>query len=165
MTPKRESREKSPKLFFLVKTSFFLSSVQSLSDVRFFGTPWTAAHHVSLSITNSWSLLKLRWCHPSISSSIVLFSSCPQSFPASGSFPTGQFFASGDQSIGVSASASVLPMNIQDWFPLGWAGWISLQSKGLSRVFSNTTFKSINSLVLSLLHSPTHIRTWPQEKP
>ena len=75
-----------------------------------------------------------RWCHPTISSSVVPFSSCLQSFPASGSFQMNQFFASGGQSIGVSASASVLPMNIQDWFPLGWTGWISLQSKGLSRV-------------------------------
>ena len=80
-----------------------------------------------------------QWCHPTISASIIPFSSSPQSFPASGSFPMSQFFASGGQSIGVSASASVLPMNIQDWFPLGWAGWIYLQSKGLSRVFSNTT--------------------------
>ena len=79
------------------------------------------------------------WCHPTISSSVVPFSSHLQSFPASGSFPMSQFFASGGQGIGVSASASVLPMNIQDWFPIGWTGWISLQSKGLSRVFSNTT--------------------------
>ena len=78
------------------------------------------------------------WCHPTISSSVVPFFSCPQSFLASGSFPV-QFVTSGGQSIGVSASASVLPMNIHDWFPLGLAGWISLQSKGLSRVFSNTT--------------------------
>ena len=82
-----------------------------------------------------------RWCHPAISSSAVPFSSCPQSFPASGSFPMSQFFPSGGQRIGVSASASVLPMNIQDWFTLGWTGGISLQSKGLSRVFSNTTFQ------------------------
>ena len=80
-----------------------------------------------------------RWRHPTISSSVVPFSSCPQSFPASGSFPRSQCFTSGGQSIGVSASASVLPMNIQDWSPLGWTGWISLQSKRLSRVFSNTT--------------------------
>ena len=80
-----------------------------------------------------------RWCHPAISSSVVPFSSCPQSFPASGSFPMSQLFASGGQTIGVSASTSVLPMNIQGWFPLGWTGWISLPSKGLSRVFSNTT--------------------------
>ena len=80
-----------------------------------------------------------RWCHPTISSSIILFSSCPQSFPASGSFQMSQFFAWGGQNIGVSASTSVLPMNTQNWSPLGWTGWISLQSKGLSRVFSNTT--------------------------
>ena len=79
-----------------------------------------------------------QWCHPTISPSVVPFSSCPQSLPASGSFPVTQFFTSGGQSIGVSASASALPVNIQDWFPLGWTGWISLQSKGLSRVFSNT---------------------------
>ena len=80
-----------------------------------------------------------RWCHPTISSSVVPFSSCLQSFPASGSFQMSQFFTSGGQSIGVSASTSVLPVNIQDWFPLGWVGCISLKSKGLSRVFSNTT--------------------------
>ena len=79
-----------------------------------------------------------RWCHPTISSSVVPFSSCLQSFSASGSFPMSQLFTSGDQSIGVSASASVFPVNIQDWFPLGWTGWISLQSKGLSRVFSSS---------------------------
>ena len=79
------------------------------------------------------------WCHPAISSSVIPFSSCPQSLPASGSFPMSQLFVSGGQRIRVSASASVLPMNTQDWSPLGWTGWISLQSKGLSRVFSNTT--------------------------
>ena len=80
-----------------------------------------------------------RWCHPTISSSVISFSSCPRSFPASGSFPVSQFFASGGQSIGVSASTSVLPTNTQDWFPLGWTGWISMESKGLSKVFFNTT--------------------------
>ena len=80
-----------------------------------------------------------QWCHPTISSFVVPFSSCPQSFPASGSFQMSQLFAPGGQSIGVSASTSFLPMNTQDWSPLGWTGWISLQSKGLSRVFSNTT--------------------------
>ena len=79
------------------------------------------------------------WCHPATSASVVPFSSCPQSFPASGAFQMSQLFASGGQSIGVSASTSVLPMNTQDWSPLGWTGWISLQSKGHSRVFSNTT--------------------------
>ena len=86
---------------------------------------------------NSCSLS--HWCHPTISSSVIPFSSCPQSFPTSGSFQMSQLFTSGGQSIGVSASTSVLPMNIQDWFPLGWTGWISLLFKGLSRVFSNTT--------------------------
>ena len=87
----------------------------------------------SNSYPSSW------WCHPTISSSVVPFSFCLQSFPAPGSFPRSQFFASGGQGIEISASASVLPMNIQDWFPLGWTGWISLQFRGLSRVFSNTT--------------------------
>ena len=84
-----------------------------------------------------------QWCHPTVSSSVVPFSSCLQSFPASGSFQISHFFTSGEQSIGVSASASVLPMNIQDWFPLGWTGWISLQSKGLSRVFLSNSKTSI----------------------
>ena len=79
-----------------------------------------------------------QWCHPTVSSSVIPFSSCPQSLPASGSFPMNQLFASGGQSTGVSASKSVLPMNTQDWSPLGWTGWISLQSKGFSRVFYNT---------------------------
>ena len=106
-------------------------------------TPWTAAHQApcpsptpracSNSCPLSW------WCHPGISSSVIPFSSCLQSFPASESFPMCQFFLSGGQSIGVSASASALPMNIQDWSPLGWTGLISLKSKGLSRVLSNTT--------------------------
>ena len=80
-----------------------------------------------------------RWCHPTISSSVIPFCSCPQSFLASGPFPMSQVFTSGGQSIGVSPSISVLPMNTQDWSPLGWTGWISSQAKGLSRVFSNTT--------------------------
>ena len=102
-----------------------------------------------------------QWCHPIISSSVVPFSSRLQSFPASGSFPMSQFFASGGQSIGVSASTSVLPMNIQDWFPLGWTGWISLQSKGLSRVFSNTTVQMHQFLGAQLsLSSNSHIHTW-----
>ena len=95
-----------------------------------------------------------QWCHPTISSTVIPFSSCLQSFPASGSFPVSQFFTSGGQSIGVSGSASVLPMNIQDWFHLGLTDLISLLSKGLSRVFSNAQFKSINSLALSFLYSP-----------
>ena len=105
--------------------------------------------------TCSSSCPSSQWCHPAISSSLVPFSFCLQSFPVSGSFQMSQFFASGGQSIGVSASASVFPMNIQDWFPLGWTGWISLQSKELSRVFSNTAVQKHHSLVLSFLYGPT----------
>ena len=98
-----------------------------------------------------------RWCHPTISSSVIPFSSCLQSFPASGSFQMSPFFTSGGQSIRASASASVFPMTIQDWFPLGWTGWISLLFKELSRIFSNTTVQIISSLVLNFLYSPTLI--------
>ena len=109
----------------------------------------------------------LSWrCHPTISSSIIPSSSCPQSFPASGSFQMSQLFSSGGQSIGVSASTSVLPMNTQDWSPLGWTGWISLQSKGLSRVFSNTTLQKHQFFSTQLSsQSNSHIHTWPLEKP
>ena len=125
---------------------WWLSSVQSLSRVWLFANPWIAAHQASLSITNSRSLLKLMFiesmmpsnhlilCHP-----LLLLPSIFPSIRVSGSFPMSHFFASGGQSIEVSPLASVLPMNIQDWFPSGWTGWVSLQSKGLSRVFSNTT--------------------------
>ena len=107
-----------------------------------------------------------QWCHPAISSSVVPFSSCPQSLPASGSFAMSQLFAWGGQSIGVSVSASVLPMNTQDWSPLGWTGWISLQSKGLSRVFSNTTVQKYQFFGAQLSsQSNSHIHTWPLEKP
>ena len=95
------------------------------------------------------------WCHPTISSSVVPFSSCLQSFPESGSFPISQFFASGGQSTGVSASASVLPMNVQDWFSLGLTGWISLLSKGLTGVFSNTTVQKHQFVSAFFLYSPT----------
>ena len=119
------------------------SSVQVLSHVWLFATPWITARQASLSITNSGvhsnSRPSSQWCHPTISSPVVPFFSCLQFFPASGSFPSSQFFTSGGQRIGVSASTSVLPMNTQVWSPLGGTGWISLQSKGLSRVFSNTT--------------------------
>ena len=145
------------------------SSVQLLSLVRPFVTPCTAAHKASLSITNSQSLLKLILikllmpsnhlilCHP--------FSSCFQSFPASGSFPMSQFFASGGQRIRVSDSASVLPMTIQDWFLLALTSLISLQSKGLSRVFSNTTVQKHQFFRTQLsLWSNSHIYTWLLEK-
>ena len=107
-----------------------------------------------------------QWCHPTISSSVIPFLSCPQSIPASGSFPMSQLFTWGGQSIGVSASASVLPMNTQDWSPSGCTGWISLQSKGLSRVFSNTTVQKHQFFGAQLSsQSKSHIYTWPLEKP
>ena len=106
-----------------------------------------------------------RWCHPTISSSVIPFSSRLQSFPASGSFPVSQFITSGGQSFGASASASVLPMNIQDWFPLGWTGLI-LQSKGLSRDFSNNTVQKHQFFGAQLSsQSNSHIHTWLLEKP
>jgi len=147
------------------------SSVYENCHVGLFVTQWTAAHQASLSITNSQSLPKLMsieswWCHPTISSSVIPFSSRLQSFPASGSFQINQFFASGGQNIEVSASTSVLPMNIQHWFPLGWTGWISLQSKGLSRVFSNTTVQKHQFFSARLyLWSNSHIHAWLLEKP
>ena len=208
--------------------------VQSLSCVRLFATPWTAAHQDSLSFTISQSLLKLTsiesvmpsnqfilccplfllpsifpsirvfqfssvaqscptlwthglqharlpcpspapracsdsypsswWCLPTTSSSVIPFSSCLQSFPASGSFPMSQLLISGGWNIGISAS--VLPMNIQDWFPLGLTGWISLQSKGLSRVFSNTTVQKHQCFgTQPSPWSNSYIHTWPLEKP
>ena len=122
--------------------------VHFLSRVWLFTTPWNAALQASLSFTISWSLLKLmsigwhRWCHTTISSSVVPFSSCFQSFPASGSFPVSQLFMSGGQTIGASASVYVLPMNIQGWFPLGLTGLISLLSKGLWRVLQQHSSKA-----------------------
>ena len=149
------------------------SSVHLLSRVRLFATPWIAACQASLSITNSQSLSNScpssRWCHPAISSSVIPFSSCPQSLPPSGSFPMSQLFTWGGQSIEsieVSDSASVLPMNTQDWSPSGWTGWISFQSKVLSRVFSNTTVQKHQFFGAQLSsQSNSHIHTWPLEKP
>ena len=151
-------------------SSVQFSSVQSLSHVRLFATPWlqhTRLPRPSLtpgvylnSCPLSW------WCHPTISSSIIPFSSCLQSFSASGSFQMSHLFASGGQSVGVSASTSVLPVNIQDWFPLGWTSWISLQSKGLSRVFSNTTVQKHQFFSTQLSsQSNSHIHIWQLEKP
>ena len=129
------------------------SSVQSLSRVRLFATPWTSAHRPPCPSptpgVHSNSRPSSRWCNPAISSSVVPFSSCHQSLLASGSFPMSQLFTWGGQSIGVSASASVLPMNTQDWSPLGWTGWISLQPKGLSKVFSSTTVQKHQFFSLS----------------
>ena len=147
-----------------------LSSVQSLSCVWLFATPWTTALRASLSITNSRSLLKPMSIESVMPSSHLIlccpFSSCPQSLPASGSFQMSQLFTWGGQSTGVSASASVLPVNTQDWSPLGWTGWISLQSKGLSRVFPNTTVPKHQLFSAQLSsQSNSHIHTWPLEKP
>ena len=135
---------------FLYRPQF--GSVQLLSHVRLFvdpmnhSTPGLPVHHPTPGVHPKPCPLS-RWCHPTISSSVVPFSSCPQSFPALGSFQMSQLFASCGQSIGVSASTSVLPMNTQDWSPLGWTGWISLQSKGLSRAFSNTTVQRKASIL------------------
>ena len=142
--------------------------VQSLSRVWLFATPWTVARQASLpspsprACSNSSPLSQ--WCHPTISSSVTPFSSCLQSFPASGSFLISRVFESGGQSIG--ASASVLPVNIQDWFPLGLTCLISFQSKGLSRVFSNTTVQKHQFFsTRPSLWSSSHIHTWLLEKP
>ena len=150
------------------KDTVLFSSVQSCSHVQLFATPWTATHQAPLSITTfracSNSCPSSWWCHPTISSSIIPFSSWLQSFPASGSFPISWFFTSDGQSIG--ASASVFPINFQCWFPLRWTSLISLPSKGLSRVFSNTTVQKhqFSSAQLSLW-SNSHIHTWLLVKP
>ena len=146
------------------------SSVHLLSHVRLFWShglqharppcpsPTPRVYSSSCPLSQGW--------HPMISSSVIPFSFSFQSFPALGSFPMSQFFASGDQSIRASASTSVLPIGTQDWSPLGWAGWISLQSKGLSRVFSNTTVQKHQFLSAQLsLSSNSHIHTWLLEKP
>ena len=161
------------RLWPLSKPSFILlifSSVELLSCVRLFVTPWIAARQASLSTTSSWSSLRLTsiesvmpsshliLCHP-----LLLLPSIP---PSTESFPMSQLFAWGGQSIGVSASASVLPMNNQDWYPLGLTGWISLQSKGLSRVFSNTTVQKHQVFGAQLSsQSNSHILTYPLQKP
>ena len=155
-----------------------LNSVQSLSHVRLsrsvvsdslrpqelqharppYPSPTPRVHSDSCPLS--------QWCHPALSSSVVPFSSCPQSLPASGSFPMSQLFAWGGQSIGVSASPSVLPMNTQGWSPSEWTGWYSLQSKGLSRVFSNTTVQKHQFFGTQFSsQSNSHIHTWPLEKP
>ena len=150
-----------------VKSSMF-SSVHSFSRVcnpMNRSTPCLPVHHQLPESTQT----HVHWVSDAIlifSSSVVPFSSCPQSFPALGSFQMSQLFASGGQSIGVSASASVLPMNTQDWSALGWTGWISLQSKGLSRVFSNNTVQKHKFFGAQLSsQSNSHIYTWPLEKP
>ena len=150
--------------------TFLSQSVQLLSHVQLFATPWITAHQAFLSITNSRSLLKLMSIELVIPSSHLILchplSSCPQSPSALGSSPMSQLFSWSGQSIGVSASASVLPMNTQDWSPLGWTGWISLQSTGFSRVFSNTTVQKHQFFSAQLSsESNSHSHTWPLEKP
>ena len=153
---------------FEIFCQILVGSVQSLSHVLPFATPWTAARQLPcLSPTPracSNSCPSSRWYQPMISSSVVPFS-CLQSFPASGSFPVSRFFASGGPSIGVSASAWVLPMNIQDWLPWGLTGSISLQSKGLSRVFNTTVQKHQFFGAQLSLWSNSHIHTWLLKKP
>ena len=147
----------------------FFSSVQSLSPDSL--RPYESQHARPPCLSSTPRFYpnpcpSSRWYHPTISSSVMPFSSCPQSFPASGSFQMSQLFASGGQSIGVSASTSVLPMSTQDWSPLGWTGWICFQSKGLSRVFSNTTIQK-HQFFGTQLSSPSnsHIHVWLLEKP
>ena len=136
---------------------------QTLCDPMNCSTPGLPVHHKLPGVYPN-SCPSSRWCHPAISSSVVPFSSCPQSLPASGSFPKSQLFASSGQRIGVSASTSVLLMNTQDLSSLGWTGWISLQSKGLSRVFSNTTAQKYQFFCTQFsLYSNSHIHTWPLE--
>ena len=146
-----------------------ISSVQSLIWVRLFVTPWTAAHQAPQSITNSQSLLKLVSIESVMPSNHLILYHPLLPLPSispSRVFPSELVLLSGDQSIGASASASVLPMNIQDWFPLGWTGWLSLQFKGLSRVFSNTTVQKHQLFGSQLsLWSNSHICIWLLEKP
>ena len=147
-----------------------ISSVKLLSHVRLLATPWTAACRLPCPSPTSraWSNShpSSQWCHPTISSSVIPFSSCLQTFPTLGSFPMSWLFASGGQSIRASASASVLPMNIQDWFPLELTGLISLLSKGLPRVFSNTTVQKHQFFGAQLsLWFNSHIHAWLLEKP
>ena len=155
--------------WIVVSTSVQFGSVDSVRHVWLFATPWTAADQASLSFTISQSLLKLTSIESMMPSNHLIiccpFSSCLQSFPASGSFPMSRFFASGGQRIGASASASVLPMNIQDWFPLGLISLTSLISKELSRVLSSTIVQKHQFFsAQSFLHSKSHIHTWPLEK-
>ena len=162
------NRKKKKKQNKNVCTRWFSSVQFSRSVMSNSAIPWTEAHQASQSITSS-QLLKLmsisRWWYPTIASSVVPFSSCPQSFPASGFFQKSQLFTSGSQSIGVSALASVLPKKSQDWSPLEWTGWISLHSKGLWRVLSNTTVQKHQFFGAQLSsQSNSHICTWPLEK-
>ena len=169
-----EGKERTHLMHLIISKAKFLtylfSSVQLLSRVQLFATPWIAARQASLSITNSRNLPKLMSIESVMPSSHLILCCtlllCPKSFPASESFQMSQLFTSGGQSIGVSASASVVPMNTQDWSPLGWTGWLSSQSKGLSSVFANTTVQKHQFFDTQLsLWSNFHIHTWLLEKP
>ena len=157
-------------IYTYIKSSHQFSSVQSLSHVRLFATPWISAHQASLSITNSWSSPRLTsiesvmpCSHLILSRPLLLLPPIPPNIRV---FLVSQLFSWGGQSIGVSASASFLPKNTQDWSPLGWTGWISLQSKGLSRVFSNITVQKHQFFSAQLpSQSNSHIHTWLLEKP
>ena len=151
-------------IFCSLQFSSVTQSRSTLCDPMDCSTPGLLVHCQLLESTQT----HVHWVSEAIqtiSSSVIPFSSCLQSFPATGSFQMSQFFASGGQSIGVSASASILPVNIQDWLPLGWTGWISLQSKGLSRVFSNTVQKHQSFGAQSSLWSNSHISTWLLKEP
>ena len=151
-------------LFILGSVSSVAQSCLTIHNSMDYSTPGLPVHHQFPEFTQT----HLHWLSDAIQPShpVIHFSSCLQSFPALGSFQMSQHFTSGDQSIGVSVSTSVLPMSIQDWSPLGWTGWISLQSKGLSRVFSNTTVQKHQFFSTQLsLESNSHIHTWLLEKP
>ena len=149
-----------------VQFSSVAQSCPTLCNPMNCSTPGLPVHHQLPEFTQTDSRPWSQWCHPAISSSVVPFSSCPQSLPASESFPMSQLFAWGGQRTGVSALASFLPKNTQDWSPLEWMGWISLQSKGLSRLFSNTTVQKHQFFGTQLSsQSNSNIHTWPQEKP
>ena len=149
--------------FSSVQFSSVAQLCPTLCDPMNRSTPGLPVHHQLPEFTQTQVH---QWCHPAISSSVVPFSSCPQSLPASESFPMSQLFASGGQSTGVSALASFLPKKSQGWSPSEWTGWISLQSKGLSRVFSNTTVQKHQFFSAQpSSQSNSHIHTWPQEKP
>ena len=159
-------------ILFTVHTKYFIRSDQISSSVMSDSLGPHESQHARPPCpsptprVHSDSRSSSHWCHPAISSSVVPFSSCPQSLPASESFPMSQFFTWGRQSTGVSALASFLPKNTQDWSPLRWTGWLSLQSKGLSRVFSNTTVQKHQFFgTQPSSQSNSHIHTWPQEKP
>ena len=157
-------KTEQPKTYQLVQLSLVTSRVQ------LFATPWIAACQASIPSptpgVHSDSRLSSRWCHPAISSSVIPFSSYPQSLSASESFPMSQLFSWGGQSTGASAIASFLPKKSQGWSPSEWTGWISLQSKGLSRVFFNTTVQKHQVFGAQLSSQfNSHIHTWPQEKP